>query len=73
MRRQPARKTLGTEDLDLCFDCQAIWFDASRLAAHARSGAGLFRAIDAGGRGKRRVHYRPRCAALRAAAPRTTP
>jgi len=29
MRRQAyARKPLGTEDLDLCFDCQAIWFDA---------------------------------------------
>ena len=28
MRRQAfARKTLGSVDLDICFDCQAIWFD----------------------------------------------
>jgi hypothetical protein len=30
MRRQAfARKPLGTLDLDLCFDCRSIWFDAN--------------------------------------------
>lgn len=29
MRRQPfGRKPVGSVDVDLCFDCQAIWFDS---------------------------------------------
>jgi hypothetical protein len=42
------RRPLGTEDLDLCFDCQAIWFDAHE-SSQLTPGAvlELFRAIDA--------------------------
>jgi hypothetical protein len=39
MARQAfARKLVGTLDLDLCFDCQALWFDAyeSRSSRRAR-------------------------------------
>lgn len=52
MRRQVyPRKLMGTEDLDLCFDCQAIWFDAHE-SEQLTPGAvlDLFRAIE-GGRG----------------------
>ena len=53
MRRQAyARKPLGTEDLDLCFECQAIWFDAYE-SSQLTPGAvlELFRTIDAGRQG----------------------
>ena len=53
MRRQAyARKPLGTEDLDLCFACQAIWFDAYE-SSQLTPGAvlELFRTIDAGRQG----------------------
>lgn len=49
MARQAfARKLAGTLDLDLCFDCQAIWFDAYE-SAQLTPGAviGLFRTIEA--------------------------
>jgi hypothetical protein len=48
MRRQSyARKPLGTLDLDLCFDCQAIWFDAFESPQLAPGGVlELFRAIE---------------------------
>jgi DNA-directed RNA polymerase subunit RPC12/RpoP len=71
MRRQAfAKKPLGTEDLDLCFDCQAIWFDAyesSQLTAGAV--LELFRAIDAGRQGRA---PRPLPAALRCVGCRAT-
>jgi hypothetical protein len=64
MRRQAyPRKTLGTEDLDLCFDCQAIWFDAYE-SSQLTPGAvlELFRSIDS----ERRGHApRPLPAAMR--------
>jgi DNA-directed RNA polymerase subunit RPC12/RpoP len=48
MRRESyARKPLGTLDLDLCFDCQAIWFDAFESPQLAAGGVlALFRAIE---------------------------
>jgi len=49
MRKQSfARKPLGTLDIDLCFDCQAIWFDAFE-SPQLTPGAvlELFRAIEA--------------------------
>jgi hypothetical protein len=53
MRRQAyARKPLGTEDLDLCFDCQAIWFDAYESSQLTPGSVlELFRAIEAGRKG----------------------
>jgi hypothetical protein len=71
MRRQAfARKTLGTEDLDLCFDCQAIWFDAYE-SSQLTPGAvlELFRAIDAGrqGHAPRPLPATLRCVACRGA------
>jgi DNA-directed RNA polymerase subunit RPC12/RpoP len=50
MRRQAyPRKLMGSEDLDLCFDCQAIWFDAHE-SEQLTPGAvlDLFRAIESG-------------------------
>lgn len=49
MKRETfGRKPLGTLDLDLCFDCQAIWFDAFE-SPQLTPGAvlKLFREIDA--------------------------
>ena len=47
-RRSFARKPVGTVDLDLCLDCQAIWFDAFE-SAQLTPGAviELFRVIEA--------------------------
>lgn len=71
MRRQAfARKPLGTEDIDLCFGCQAIWFDAYE-SSQLTPGAvlELFRAIDAGGQGRapRPLPATLRCVACRGA------
>ncbi len=63
-----ARKPMGTEDIDLCFDCQAIWFDAYE-SSQLTPGAvlELFRAIDAGSRGRvpRALPAAMRCVACR--------
>ncbi|HVP70013.1 MAG TPA: hypothetical protein VMS45_01735 [Gemmatimonadaceae bacterium] len=52
LRRTYPRKVLGTEDIDLCYDCQAIWFDAHE-SEQLTPGAvlELFRTIDAERRG----------------------
>jgi Zn-finger nucleic acid-binding protein/predicted transcriptional regulator len=49
MRRQGfARKPVGAVDLDLCLDCQAIWFDAFESAQLTPASViELFRLIDA--------------------------
>ena len=49
MRRQAfGRKSAGTVDLDLCFDCKAIWFDAFESPAlSAAAVLDLFREIEA--------------------------
>lgn len=49
MRRQAfGRKPMGTVDLDLCFDCKAIWFDAFESPAlSAQAVLELFREIEA--------------------------
>ncbi|HSN22288.1 MAG TPA: hypothetical protein VLS49_16515, partial [Usitatibacter sp.] len=63
MRRQTfGRRPLGTLDLDLCFDCQAIWFDAFE-SPQLTPGAvlQLFREIDA----QRTRPPRPLAAVLR--------
>jgi DNA-directed RNA polymerase subunit RPC12/RpoP len=51
-RRSFARKDTGTLDLDMCFDCRAIWFDtweSTQLAP--RAVLDLFREIEAQGGG----------------------
>lgn len=49
MRRQVfGRKPMGTVDLDLCFDCKAIWFDAFESPVlSAQAVLELFREIEA--------------------------
>jgi len=69
MRREAyARKPLGTEQIDLCFDCQAIWFDAYE-SSQLTPGAvlELFRAIGAGcqGRAPRPLPAAMHCVACR--------
>ena len=69
MRRDTyGRKPLGTEELDLCFDCQAIWFDAYE-SSQLTPGAvfELFRAIEAGreGRAPRPLPAAMHCVACR--------
>ena len=45
-RRTLARKPQGTVDIDLCFECRGIWFDAMESAALAPGAViDLFRAI----------------------------
>lgn len=53
MRRQSfARKAAGTLDIDLCFDCRAIWFDAWESSQLAPSAIlQLFREIETQGAG----------------------
>ncbi len=51
MRRQSfGRKPMGTVDIDLCFDCQAIWFDAYESSQLTPGSVlQLFREIEAQG------------------------
>jgi hypothetical protein len=68
MARQAfARKLVGTLDLDLCFDCQALWFDAYE-SSQLTPGAviELFRTIEAQrGRAARPLPQTLRCVACR--------
>ena len=66
-RRGFARKPLGTVDLDLCHDCQAIWFDQFE-SAQLTPGAvlDLFREIhEQGGGSMRPLAEALRCCACR--------
>jgi ferredoxin len=68
MRRQSfGRRPMGSVDLDLCFDCQAIWFDAFESPALAPEGViELFRAIESlQGRTARPLASLMRCVACR--------
>jgi hypothetical protein len=68
MRRESyPRKPLGNVDLDLCFDCQAIWFDAFESPQLAPGGVlALFRAIESlKGRAARPLGEVLRCVACR--------
>jgi endogenous inhibitor of DNA gyrase (YacG/DUF329 family) len=68
MRRQAfGRRLNGSVDLDLCFDCQAIWFDAFESPALAPEAViELFRAIESlQGRVARPLASLMRCVACR--------
>ncbi|HXZ50042.1 MAG TPA: hypothetical protein VEG27_13545 [Usitatibacter sp.] len=62
------RRPAGTVDLDLCFDCQAIWFDAFESPALAAGGVlALFRTIETqGARQARAIGAVTRCVTCRA-------
>jgi Zn-finger nucleic acid-binding protein len=67
-RRAFARRPQGHVDLDLCFDCQAIWFDAFESPQLAPGGViELFRTIESQAQhAARPIASVPRCVTCRA-------